>query len=273
MIPKIIHQTWKDKDVPEILSKIVEENKKLLVEKGYEFKLWTDEDIIKVIEVEYPFLLNAFQATMTGVQKGDIARLLLLHYMGGIYIDLDILILKDPDELLDMSQDKLYITYEPVAQTMRLYNKSDYLCNAFMAANAKNNMLNFMLQNINAIFLRNGAMIFQKFDIFGGNYVNAIYESYQNYQKDVCIIEERERVFPINDLKFIDLPSSKTDWDMIRYKTYHERVVMIHYWIHGDFESKQLLKNYQYDGSCDLQENMYKFFSILYPNNAKQLLQ
>jgi mannosyltransferase OCH1-like enzyme len=37
MIPKIIHQTWSDDPLPQILKYIRDENIKLLKDKGYEF--------------------------------------------------------------------------------------------------------------------------------------------------------------------------------------------------------------------------------------------
>lgn len=272
MIPKIIHQTWKDNNLPIVLKKIVEANKKNLEHFGYEFKLWTDDDIIELIKQNYPFLFNIFSNTRTGVQKGDIARLVLVHHFGGIYIDLDILIMKNPEELIDFDQDKLNITFEPSAQTLYLYNKNDYICNAFFASNSNNKILDFALQNIEAIFQRNGPYTFSKFDVFGGSYLKGIIDSYVNHRNLVNIIEDRERIFPINDLKFDNLPSSKTNWDMVRYNQYNEKTIMVHYWIHGDFESKNLLYTFDYDDSKDISQNMYIFFSTLYPNISKKML-
>jgi hypothetical protein len=68
-----------------------------------------------------------------------------VYHYGGIYIDLDVLVLRDFNEILDMSSNKLYITYEPSGQTNALYNSDKYLCNAFFAANKKNNMLKLIL--------------------------------------------------------------------------------------------------------------------------------
>lgn len=270
MIPKIIHQTWKDKNLPPILQEIVEHNKALLQDQGYEFRLWTDEDIAELIQREYPHIFKVFQASRTGVQKGDIARILLVHHYGGIYIDLDMLILKSPEDIIDMSSDKLHITYEPSEQTVKLYGRDDYICNAFFAGNAKNNMLTFMVQNMHAIFLRNGASIFMQFDIFGGAFCKGIIDTYINYQNDVQIIENRDLIFPINDLKFDNLPSSKGDWDCVETGKYEHGTVMVHYWIHGDFESKKLLQEYVPDKKLSIHANMYKFFSLLYPQVAKQ---
>ena len=63
---------------------IKEENKKLLEPKGYEFKLWTDAEILELIKTEYPSVLKVFEATQTGVKKGEIARMIFLYHQGGI---------------------------------------------------------------------------------------------------------------------------------------------------------------------------------------------
>ena len=272
MIPKIIHQTWKDKNLPDILQKIVNHNKNLLEKSGYEFKLWTDDDIKTLINKHYPHITMVWDAARTGVQKGDIARLLLLHHYGGIYMDLDILILKDFEEfpgLIDLSQDKFYLSYEPEAQTVRIYNKNDYLCNAFMAANKGNEMIGYCIMHMYTLHQRFNVTIMRKFDVFGGDYIKGIYESYLSYQKDCHIIETREQIYPINDPKFNNLPTSKTDWDLLRLRNYSDRTYVVHYWIHGDFESKNLLEDFKCNPNNDVHEDVYQFFSRLYPDNAK----
>lgn len=267
MIPKIIHQTWLDDNLPDILKNIVNHNKNLLIKNGYEFKLWTDNDISKLIDEEYPHLNTIFKSTLTGVQRGDIGRLCIIHRFGGVYIDLDILILNDLEDLIDFESNKLYITYEPSAQTMKIYNKNDYICNAFFSANKDNKILKIAINNMYVLFQKYGKSIFQKFDIFGGDYIKETIRGHLEFNNEINIIEERERIFPINDPKFNDLSSSRTDWELLKYKTYPENTIMVHYWIHGDFESKTLLKCFKYDNGKDIQDNIYDFFSELYPKN------
>ena len=270
MIPKIIHQTWRDKNLPPIIYKLVSENIHFLKTNGYEFMFWTDEMILKLISEEYPNFYNIYKLARTGVQKGDIARILLVYHYGGIYIDLDVLILKDFSELLDMSSNKLYITYEPLGQTNALYNSDKYICNAFFAANKNNNMLKAVLMNIPEYVKNYTENIFAKFDIFGGAYFKAIIEDPINarFKGDVEIIEDRELIYPINDLKFENLPFTVGDWTKLKKGDYGKDTIMVHYWIHGDFESKELLTRFIPENSKTIHENMYGFFSRLYPNIA-----
>ena len=274
MIPKIIHQTWKDKNLPPIIYDLVSENFKILKSNGYELMFWTDEMILKLISEEYPHFYNIYKLARTGVQKGDIARILIIYHYGGIYIDLDVLILKDFAEILDMNSNKLYITYEPYGQTRALYNDDKYICNAFFAANKKNNMLKIILYNIPEYVRNYTENIFQKFDIFGGAYFKTIIDQYVKiglFKDDVYIIDDRELFYPINDLKFDNMPFTVDDWMKVKKGDYGKDTIMVHYWIHGDFESKTLLTTFKPDNSKTIHENIYSFFSKLYPNIAKKI--
>jgi hypothetical protein len=274
MIPKIIHQTWRDKTLPPIIYSLISENIKLLKSNGYELMFWTDDMILKLISEEYPNFYNIYKMTRTGVQKGDIARILLVYHYGGIYIDLDVLILRDFGELLDMNSNKLYITYEPSGQTNALYNSDKYICNAFFAANKNNNMLKIILNNIPEYIKNYSENIFQKFDIFGGSYFKRNIEEYVNkgFKDDVYVIDDRELFYPINDPKLDNMPFTVGDWTKLKNGDYGKDTIMVHYWMHGDFESKELLTTFHADNRKTIHENVYAFFSKLYPNIAKKMI-
>ena len=273
MIPKIIHQTWRDKNLPPIIYKLVSENIRFFKSNGYEYMFWTDEMILKLIADEYPNFYNIYKMARTGVQKGDIARILLVYHYGGIYIDLDVLVLRDFSEILDMNADKLYITYEPSGQTNALYNSDKYMCNAFFAANKQNNMLKAILNNIPEYVKNYTENIFARFDIFGGAYFKTIIEDplYAIFKSDVYIIDDRELFYPINDLKFVGQPFTSGDWEKLRTGEYGKDTIMVHYWIHGDFESKALLTSFIPDMNKTIHENMYLFFSRLYPKKIDKI--
>jgi len=273
MIPKIIHQTWKDKNLPPIIYKLVSENISFLKSNGYEYMFWTDDMILKLISEKYPNFYNIYKLARTGVQKGDIARIILVYHYGGIYIDLDVLVLRDFNEIIDMNSEKLYISYEPYGQTNALYNNDKYLCNAFFAANKNNNMLKIILNNIPEYVKIYTEKIFQKFDIFGGSYFKTIIEDPSNKwaKNNVYIIDDRELFYPINDLKLDNMPFTVGDWTKVKNGEYSKDTIMVHYWIHGDFESKALLNTFNPDIDKTIHENIYSFFSKLYPDIAKKI--
>jgi hypothetical protein len=272
MIPKIIHQTWSDDPLPQILKYIRDENIKLLKDKGYEFILWTDEMILKLINDNYPNFYKIYNSTKTGVQRGDIARLMIVYHYGGIYIDLDILLLKDIDSIVDFSKDRFNISLEPLEQTKMLYKIDKYICNAFFASNKNNRFLHKLLFTIPKIIDERGYNVFNIFDAFGGGYIYNTYNN-TNLQEDINIIYDRELIYPINDLKLENLITCAGDWNSVKNGKYPSDPVMVHYWIHGDFESKNLLNVFKPDINHDIHSNMFSFFNILYNNISKKMIE
>jgi len=87
-VPRRIHQTWKNRHVPEQWQLAQASCQKL--HEDYEYKLWTDEDAEQLIATKYPWFLKTFQSYPHGIQRADALRYFVLYEYGGIYIDLDI---------------------------------------------------------------------------------------------------------------------------------------------------------------------------------------
>ncbi len=56
----------------------------------FEYKIWYDDELHKIIEESYPQYLEMFNAFPRHILKIDFARFCILHKYGGIYADLDI---------------------------------------------------------------------------------------------------------------------------------------------------------------------------------------
>jgi hypothetical protein len=87
----------------------------------------------------------------------------------------------------------------------------------------------------------------------------------------VSILDDRELIYPINDLKFDNMPFTVGDWTKLKKGDYGKDTIIVHYWIHGDFESKELLTRFVPKNDNTIHENMYSFFSNLYPHIAKKI--
>ena len=135
-------------------------------------------------------------------------------------------------------------------------------------------MLKVILNNIPEYIKTYSENIFAKFDIFGGAYFKSIIEDPATaiFKDDVYIIDDRELFYPINDLKFDDMPFTVGDWTKLKDGEYGKDTIMVHYWIHGDFESKALLSSFIPNMNNTIHENMYSFFSKLYPNIANKMI-
>lgn len=82
---KKIHQLSKDENLdPDQL-----ETQKLLIQHNpdYEYKLWTDEELEKIIH-HHPKLQENWK-NLVGIQKSDLGRYLVLYLEGGFYCDTD----------------------------------------------------------------------------------------------------------------------------------------------------------------------------------------
>jgi len=90
VVPKLIHQTWVDTNVPE---KWRAAQKSCMdahpASKNYTYKLWTDEEGLDLIREEYPWFLPTYTSYPYSIQRVDAVRYFILHKYGGIYLDLD----------------------------------------------------------------------------------------------------------------------------------------------------------------------------------------
>ena len=99
MIPKTVYQTWYDKNIPYVAKNNIKKMKKL--NPDYKFILYDDSDILEFITKNYDDrILSAYKKLTIGASKADFFRYLILYKKGGIYLDLDSVILKNLDELI-----------------------------------------------------------------------------------------------------------------------------------------------------------------------------
>lgn len=108
MIPKIIHQTWRDYDLP-VPESLPESWRKM--NPDWQYRFWTDEDLENLVVQDYPELLDYYLSVPKPVQRADIARYLIIHKYGGIYADIDTECFAPLDVLAD--EDRVILCEEP----------------------------------------------------------------------------------------------------------------------------------------------------------------
>lgn len=96
MIPKIIHQMWKNNVIPEKWINAVNKCKNL----NYQYILWTDEKMNEFVRINYPLFYNVYKSYKYNIQRVDAFRYLVIYKYGGIYIDMDIECKTNLDSLL-----------------------------------------------------------------------------------------------------------------------------------------------------------------------------
>ncbi|PCJ24628.1 MAG: hypothetical protein COA94_07175 [Rickettsiales bacterium] len=97
-VPKIIHQTWKTNDIPNVWKSSRESWIKY--HKKYVYVLWTDEMNRKLILDYYPWFIEYYDKFPYNIQRADAIRPFILHRYGGLYSDLDIKPTKSFEPLL-----------------------------------------------------------------------------------------------------------------------------------------------------------------------------
>lgn len=96
--PKIIHQTWKTKELNEtqkMWQKTVLDNYP-----DYKYILWDDNDIDKFVKTYFPNYYDTWNSLTPFIKKIDTVRYMWMYLIGGIYFDLDMIIIKNMENLL-----------------------------------------------------------------------------------------------------------------------------------------------------------------------------
>jgi len=99
-IPKIIHQTWKDHDIPYDIFKKKWVDSWKTYHPEWEHRFWTDEDLRNLIKESYPWFLQIYDAYEYNICRVDAARYFIMHKFGGLYVDLDFECFGNFDDLL-----------------------------------------------------------------------------------------------------------------------------------------------------------------------------
>jgi len=97
MIPKIIHQTYKSTELPPVYRQCQESV--LALHPDFEYRFYTDEEMDRVVREEAPEYYEAFSALPRMIMKIDMFRYFLMYLHGGLYVDMDYMMVRRFDLL------------------------------------------------------------------------------------------------------------------------------------------------------------------------------
>ena len=86
-IPRIVHQLWKDENVPARWREAVSSVRRY--HKGWEYRLWTDALIDDYMRTNHSRFYPVFAGMNRHIMRIDVFRYVLMHDLGGLYCDLD----------------------------------------------------------------------------------------------------------------------------------------------------------------------------------------
>ncbi|PAA63576.1 hypothetical protein BOX15_Mlig000950g2 [Macrostomum lignano] len=87
-VPKILHQVFASERVYANYLPFV--NSCLSRNPDWQYYLWTDKTAEKLIVDRYPEFLAKYKQYTDNLEKADSIRYIVLHHMGGIYLDMDV---------------------------------------------------------------------------------------------------------------------------------------------------------------------------------------
>ena len=96
-IPKIIHQTYKNHNLPGTYKMCQTEIKRL--HPDFEYRFYTDEDMDRLMKTEFPEYYDKFNELPRMIMKIDMFRYFLMYKYGGLYTDMDYLMFNNFDML------------------------------------------------------------------------------------------------------------------------------------------------------------------------------
>jgi mannosyltransferase OCH1-like enzyme len=106
-IPKIVHLTWKTRQIPLKWKETALSWKK--TNPDWKIKLWTDDDNRNYIADHYPDFLSIFDSYPHNIQRADAIRYFLLKDFGGVYCDLDIEVLGSLNPFFDHAEGDVFL--------------------------------------------------------------------------------------------------------------------------------------------------------------------
>ncbi|MEU8872609.1 glycosyltransferase [Streptomyces javensis] len=133
-IPPLIHQTWKNADVPPDWRTWSETWRRH--HPDWEYRLWTDADNRAFLEQHYAWFLPIYDGYPEPIKRADAIRYFLLDHFGGLYVDMDFECLRPMTGLLGGKE--LVLGLEPEEHAALPWSRRSGLPrlvgNAFMAS-------------------------------------------------------------------------------------------------------------------------------------------
>ena len=104
MIPKVIYQTWRTQNLHTKIQKM--HNRMLLKNPEYKQIIFTDDQMSDFIKSNYDKdIFHYFERINNIVSKADFWRYLVLYQNGGVYLDIDSIIVGKLDDLIKENDD------------------------------------------------------------------------------------------------------------------------------------------------------------------------
>lgn len=192
-IPRIIHQTWKDQDIPAYYQPLIETWKEK--HPDWKYIMWTDSMNEDFLKRHHPDFLSIYRSYPHNIQRVDAVRYFILQKYGGVFVDMDFECILNIEPLI--CNDDCVFGIEPQEHCQR-FNKKIIICNAFMASNIGNDFLKDVCSNLKSIrYANNNAPVWKVvLESTGPFKLTEVYDSYKN--KDNIKLLPSNVIYPLS---------------------------------------------------------------------------
>ncbi len=215
-IPKIIHQTWKEANLPANMA--ATRRTWLACHPDWTHYLWTDEDNREFLRRYYPWFLSIYDAYPEPIMRADAVRYFILYHYGGVYADLDTEALRPLDPLIVERDIILGLEPERHVRTHQIhgYPLPRIVSNAVMISAPGHPFWEQVFRHLVSYHHANGAL-----DATGPFLLTRAYESYPG--KGSVPLEQPGRFFPVdNETPWSELsPAERANLGRVAYVVHH----------------------------------------------------
>jgi len=215
-IPRILHQTWKDTNVPPALAMF--QRTWQTHHPDWTYHLWTDADNREFLRKHYPWFLPIYDNYPEHIMRVDAVRYFILHHYGGVYADLDVECLRPLDLLLAGKQVVFGLEHPahlelPLARQRSLRR---IIGNALMASVHQHPLWEHVFKQLVAYHRAPGPL-----DATGPFLLTRAYDSFAH--QETISLEPAELLYPIsNDKSWQELaPEVQTRIGQTAYTIHH----------------------------------------------------
>ncbi|XP_022334858.2 uncharacterized protein LOC111131556 [Crassostrea virginica] len=209
-IPHIIHQTWRDEEIPGKFSKWIQTW--IQNHPGWIYYLWTDESARQLIKDRHPGLLGVFDGYTEGIRRADALRYVILYEFGGIYADMDLESLKTATPIT--KKYACFLPQEPYEHPILDGNFEHLVMNAIMGCKSKHPFMKRLIGRLSAY-----QHMWNVLDSTGPHFVTSVYKdfkrdhSYADTHENGVYLAPAEYFFPtIDPAKYFHFHSKCSNW-------------------------------------------------------------
>ncbi len=198
VIARIIHQIWDSKEIPERYRGY--QQSWLTYHPDWEYRLWTHEECHEFVRSFYPDLVNMYEAFPYRIQRIDLARVLFLHRLGGLYVDLDFECMKSLEPLFEGHRVVLGREQGGMGKMLR---GEDFVLNALMASSPGHPFWELLLKKTIAANRPKGFFEIKEFYVVRTSGAILLDEAVVDYQRthDDLKVYPCEMFYPVDHLE------------------------------------------------------------------------